>query len=298
MRTLVPNRSGTGLLHRRAPMGGATRAAVSKSSGATRDLCDADDELAISANPQHWLAQGPRSRGPQQLARNWRQLDLQEIEEERPPETPAVRIKNASLSVTTLSFLFNMPTKQGLNAYDENGMDPVRFHSVVEKGCSSPSMTSTTSGIIRCSKATGSTWCTRCTPASASGRSNVGSQVQGLHADVSGRSSAKSSVCLGISCKKLYKHQTCHQWSAQCGRCWPHSPERHPATRRESMVFPKKMLEVKPMAVPTSKAALKEDAQEDGVVRGTTSAVRSQQLRIIGQSEGDGDVRGPRSCRN
>ena len=70
-------------------------------------------------------------------------------------------------------------------------------------------MTSTTSVmcIIRCSKATGSTWCTPCTPASASRWSNVGSQVQVPHADISGRSSAITSVCVlsATYWMKLYK---------------------------------------------------------------------------------------------
>ena len=116
------------------------------------DLCDADDEPAVSAKPQRRLAQGSRSHGPQQLVRNWRQLDLQEIEGDACPvrkrtwrqldfldepvqQPAAVRIKNASLSATTLSFLSNMPTKQALNAYDKNGMDPERIRRVLKKGC-------------------------------------------------------------------------------------------------------------------------------------------------------------------
>ena len=121
------------------------------------DLCDAEDEPvpgSRSRSRSHGLrSHGLRSQGRRSQGRNWRQLDLQEIEgdacpvrkknwrqldfldEEPLPQPPAVRIKNASLSATTLSFLSNMPTKQGLNAYDKNGMDPERIRRVLKKGC-------------------------------------------------------------------------------------------------------------------------------------------------------------------
>ena len=69
----------------------------------------------------------------------WCQLDLHD------QDVPAPRVvrgsKKASLSATTLGFLTNMPTKEVLNKYDQNGMDPGRIRHVLQgigtckKGC-------------------------------------------------------------------------------------------------------------------------------------------------------------------
>ena len=66
--------------------------------------------------------------------RAWCQPDLQDA----PQEPSAKRIKQATLSATTLSFLSNLPTKQALNTYDKNGIDPDRIRSVLGRPCKCP----------------------------------------------------------------------------------------------------------------------------------------------------------------
>ena len=117
------------------------------SNGHKRSWCQLeihdDDDVPI----------GPRSKGPQQANRRiWSQLDLRDAgEEEHPgqrhdwrqpelyehavPAPPVARIKEASLSATTLSFLSNLPTKKVLNTYDKNGMDPGRIRHVLQGSC-------------------------------------------------------------------------------------------------------------------------------------------------------------------
>lgn len=112
-----------------------------------------DDELPLQK--QRRLAQDPRPGHPRQLNRDWRQLDLQgiggddhavrrkdwrqpDLHEHAVPEPSAVRTKEASLSATTLSFLSNLPTKQVLNEYDKNGMDPSRIRHVLQGCCKCP----------------------------------------------------------------------------------------------------------------------------------------------------------------
>ena len=101
---------------------------------------------------------GPRSRVPRSsgrrktIRRDWSQLDLHETGEDEHPvrrrdwrqldlhehAIPAISkpaVKQASLSITTLSFLSNLPTKKVLNAYDKNGMDPGRIRHVLQGRC-------------------------------------------------------------------------------------------------------------------------------------------------------------------
>ena len=63
----------------------------------------------------------------------WCQLDLHD------QDVPAPRVvrgsKKASLSATTLGFLTNMPTKEVLNKYDQNGMDPGRIRHILQGDC-------------------------------------------------------------------------------------------------------------------------------------------------------------------
>jgi len=62
--------------------------------------------------------------------RGWHVLDL---EDGAMPEADSSAKHKASLSAATLAFLSNLPTKQALNAYDRNGMDPTQIRKVLQK---------------------------------------------------------------------------------------------------------------------------------------------------------------------
>lgn len=105
-------------------------------AGARLNWCELDlddDRPDVPAHPQHILRDdGPQVRGPG-VRQNWRQPDLHD---DVVPNPPAKRLKEASLSATTLSFLSNLPTKKVLNTYDKNGMDPIRIQRVLQGRCS------------------------------------------------------------------------------------------------------------------------------------------------------------------
>ena len=90
---------------------------------------------------------GPRSTGQ----RDWHQLDIEEcvvgnafvpqrswqqpdVEDHPAPEAHPAQSRQVTFSTPTLMFLSNLPTKKNLNAYDKNGMDPVRIQGALQ-GC-------------------------------------------------------------------------------------------------------------------------------------------------------------------
>ena len=214
-----------------------------------------------------------------------------------------------------------------MNAYDEHGMDPVRFRSVLEKGCrcSRQCMRQFTFDDIH-------NLC-RVYHQMASRRSNVWSQVQGLHADVSGRSSAITSVCLlsaiywGSAARNYTKirlaidgrrsvddagpihprgtpqlymcHHFFRRWSPPGAKVWcfprrclRRSPWRSPRPRRPSKKMPKGTVGFE---VPRRQSAASSSGSLDSP-RGTVRFEVPGHVEIDSEEDAEGDACLERRC--